>query len=37
VIVDPDGRATGHLWGDYVIDLEHVSPTSLTNADWLIR
>jgi len=32
VIVDPDGRASGHLWGDYVVDLEHVSPTGLTAA-----
>jgi hypothetical protein len=32
VIVDPDGRATGHLWGDYVVDLEHVSPAGLTAA-----
>jgi hypothetical protein len=32
VIVDPDGRATGHLWGDYVVDLEHVSSVGLTSA-----
>ena len=32
VIVDPDGRASGHPWGDYVADLEHVSPIGLTAA-----
>jgi Ca2+-binding RTX toxin-like protein len=32
VIVDPDGRAAGHLWGDYVVDLEHVSPSDLAAA-----
>ncbi|MFC3069747.1 family 16 glycosylhydrolase [Phenylobacterium soli] len=32
VIVDPDGRAAGHAWGDYVVDLEHVAPSSLTAA-----
>jgi hypothetical protein len=32
VIVDPDGRAAGHPWGDYVVDLEHVSPDGLTSA-----
>jgi Ca2+-binding RTX toxin-like protein len=32
VIVDPDGRASGHPWGDYVVDLEHVAPAGLTSA-----
>ncbi|MFC3070261.1 family 16 glycosylhydrolase [Phenylobacterium soli] len=35
VLVDPDGRASGHQWGDYVVDLEHVAPTSLTAANAL--
>jgi beta-glucanase (GH16 family) len=37
VLFDGDGAGTGQKWGDYVIDLEHVSPTTLTNGDWLIR
>jgi hypothetical protein len=32
VVVDPDGVATAHLWGDYVVDLEGVSPDGLTSA-----
>jgi Ca2+-binding RTX toxin-like protein len=37
VLFDRDGAGTGQKWGDYVIDLEHVSPTTLTSSDWLIR
>jgi hypothetical protein len=37
ILFDRDGVATGQQWGDYVIDLEHVSPASLTPADWIIR
>ena len=35
VLVDPDGRAPGHAWGDYVVDLEHVNPSILTAANAL--
>jgi Ca2+-binding RTX toxin-like protein len=37
VLFDRDGAGAAHKGGDYVIDLEHVAPTTLTNADWLIR
>lgn len=37
VLFDRDGAGSGQKWGDYVIDLERVSPTSLSNSDWLIR
>jgi serralysin len=33
VFVDPDGKASGHPWGDHVVDLEHVDPASLTSAN----
>jgi hypothetical protein len=37
VLFDPDGAGTAHPWPDYVIDLQHVSPASMTSADWIIR
>jgi Ca2+-binding RTX toxin-like protein len=37
ILFDRDGAGTGQQWGTYVIDLEHVSPASLTNSDWVIR
>jgi Ca2+-binding RTX toxin-like protein len=37
LLFDRDGAGAGQKWGDYVIDLEHVSPTTLTNSDWVIR
>jgi hypothetical protein len=37
VLFDPDGTANGHPWPDYVIDLQHVDPSTMTSADWIIR
>jgi Ca2+-binding RTX toxin-like protein len=37
ILFDRDGAGAGQQWGTYVIDLEHVAPSSLTAADWIIR
>jgi len=37
VLFDKDGAANGQQWADYVIDLQHVDPSAVTPADWIIR
>jgi beta-glucanase (GH16 family)/Ca2+-binding RTX toxin-like protein len=37
VLIDDDGAASGQPWPNYVIDLQHVDPSTITSADWIIR
>jgi serralysin len=37
VLFDADGPATGQVWGLNIIHLQHVDPTTITSADWVIR
>jgi hypothetical protein len=37
VLVNPDGHATAaNPWPTYVVDLDHVAPSSLTSSNWLM-
>jgi Ca2+-binding RTX toxin-like protein len=37
VLFDADGPGTAQQWGLNIIHLQHVDPTTITSADWVIR
>jgi serralysin len=37
VLFDADGPATGQPWASYILNLDHVAPSSMTAADWIIK